>query len=110
MKPALALLVPLGLAVAAGAGALYRLPEERPIELPPAPGVALVSAHCSACHSLDYLTTQPPDMGAAFWAHTVDKMVKVHGADIPADDRATITAWLGATFGGAAGAPPKQGG
>lgn len=110
MKRALALLAPLGLAVAAGAGALYQLPEERPIELPPGPGVELVAAHCSACHSLDYLTTQPPDMGAGFWAHTVDKMVKVHGADIPADDRVAITTWLGATLWGADNPSPSAGG
>jgi mono/diheme cytochrome c family protein len=77
----------------------YRLPEEKPVVLPRGAGVELVEAHCSACHSLDYLTTQPRGKGEAFWAHNVEKMIDTHGAEIPDDDRKVIVAYLGRTFG-----------
>jgi len=108
VRRGLAALLSVGLTVAVAAS-LYDLPAERPVELSPGPGVALVSAHCSACHSLDYLTTQPPAMGTAFWADNVAKMVDVHGAEIPEGDRAVIIAYLGRVFGGADAAPPTEG-
>jgi mono/diheme cytochrome c family protein len=45
----------LGAMAAALAAQAYTLPEEKPITLPRGAGVELVEAHCSACHSLDYL-------------------------------------------------------
>lgn len=81
------------------AAAAYSLPPERPVTLPPGPGVELVQAHCSACHSLDYVTTQPRGKGARFWADNVEKMIDTHGAEIPPEDAKAITAYLGRTFG-----------
>lgn len=77
----------------------FTLPAEKPITLPKGPGVELVEAHCSACHSLDYLTTQPRGKGEAFWAHNVEKMIDTHGAEIPEGDAKVIVAYLGRTFG-----------
>jgi mono/diheme cytochrome c family protein len=77
----------------------FSLPDEKPVELPPGAGVELVQAHCSACHSLDYVTTQPPGKGAKFWADNVAKMIDTHGAEIPEDDAKVIVAYLGRTFG-----------
>jgi cytochrome c5 len=90
--------IALGLASVVAAQA-YRLPEETPIPLPKGAGVELVEAHCSACHSLDYLTTQPRGKGEAFWAHNVAKMIDTHGAEIPESDVKVIVAYLGRTFG-----------
>jgi cytochrome c5 len=89
----------LGAMAAALAAQAYTLPEEKPITLPRGAGVELVEAHCSACHSLDYLTTQPRGKGEAFWAHNVAKMIDTHGAEIPEDDAKVIVDYLGRTFG-----------
>ena len=77
----------------------YKLPAETPVVLPRGAGVELVEAHCSACHSLDYLTTQPRGKGEKFWADNVAKMIDTHGAEIPEDDAKAIVAYLGRTFG-----------
>ena len=88
----------LGLAFVVGSQA-YKRPAETPVALPKGAGVELVEAHCSACHSLDYLTTQPRGKGEKFWADNVAKMIDTHGAEIPDDDRKVIVAYLGRTFG-----------
>jgi mono/diheme cytochrome c family protein len=75
------------------------LPAEKPVVLPRGAGVELVEAHCSACHSLDYVTTQPRGKGERFWADSVEKMIDTHGAEIPEGDRKVIVAYLGRTFG-----------
>jgi cytochrome c5 len=88
----------VGLASVVAAQA-YRLPDEKSVALPRGAGVELVEAHCSACHSLDYITTQPRGKGEEFWAHNVAKMIDTHGAEIPEDDAKVIVAYLGRTFG-----------
>jgi sulfite dehydrogenase (cytochrome) subunit B len=53
---------------------------------------------CTACHSRDYMTTQPPHKGKEFWAAEVTKMVTVYGAPIPEPDRAVIAEYLAAVY------------
>lgn len=67
----------------------FVMPEETtPSELADE-GALLVVSTCSACHSLEYITTQPRGMGEKFWHDSVSKMVKVYGAPIePADAEA----------------------
>ncbi len=77
----------------------YALPQERPVELPPGPGVELVQSQCSACHSLDYLQTQPRGKGAQFWRDSVTKMIGVYGAPISPEDADRIAAYLAQTYG-----------
>ena len=60
-------------------------------------GRELVESFCVACHSLRYLTTQPP-LPAKQWAATVDKMVQAYGAVVPDEARAQIVAYLQAHF------------
>ena len=62
-------------AVAAAAPAIvgpltYQLPEET-AAFKPGPGVESAQAYCGACHSADYVSTQPPQTGKAFWATEV---------------------------------------
>lgn len=104
-------LIPASLAAAAlliGAGAVqakpYALPAEKQVTLPAGPGADLTAATCSACHSLDYLVTQPRGKGEQFWKDSVTKMVNVYGAPIAKDDAAAIAAYLGTTYG-----PPSKG-
>jgi len=81
-------------AVAAAAARPYALAADEPQLGPAGPDAELVAAHCAACHSLDYILTQPPGKGAAFWQAEVTKMVGVYGAPVPPAEAARISAWL----------------
>lgn len=77
----------------------YQLPEETvPAALSDAGAEAVVN-NCSACHSLEYITTQPPGMGEKFWHDEVTKMVKVYGAPIEPDQAEAIAKILADRFG-----------
>ena len=59
------------------------------IELPPetgsfkpAAGVEIANAQCLVCHSVEYVTTQPP-FPRTFWAASVKKMREKYDAQIP---------------------------
>ena len=69
-----------------------------PAELTDAGGEVVV-AHCSACHSLDYVTTQPRGKGAQFWRDSVAKMVTVYGAPLAPADAEAVAAVLARKFG-----------
>ena len=75
---------------------VYQLPPET-AELKPGPSVE-TAAVCQACHSADYIATQPPGKGKAFWQAEVQKMIKVYKAPIGEDDAATIANYLAATY------------
>jgi cytochrome c5 len=77
----------------------FVMPEETtPPELADA-GADLVVSTCAACHSLEYITTQPRDMGDTFWQDQVTKMVKVYGAPIDPADADAIARTLADRFG-----------
>jgi mono/diheme cytochrome c family protein len=96
--PLLLLAAGFALAGAARPGS-YALPDEPAIALPPGDGADLATATCSACHSLDYVTTQPRGKGAQFWKDSVAKMVTVYGAPIPPAEAERIAAYLAASYG-----------
>ena len=75
---------------------VYQLPPET-AELKPGPGVE-TAAVCQACHSADYIGTQPSRKGKAFWQAEVQKMIKVYRAPIGEDDAAIIANYLAATY------------
>jgi hypothetical protein len=64
----------------------YKLPEDT-ATFKPGPNVETVQNNCTACHSADYIKTQPqgPKFKKDFWQAEVTKMIKVYGA--PIDDR-----------------------
>ena len=93
--PPLVLLLSLASAAIA-APLVYRLPDET-AGLKPDPGVE-AAAVCEACHSADYITTQPPKEGKAFWQAEVQKMIKVYKAPIAESDAAIIVDYLAATY------------
>ena len=77
----------------------YQLPEEAiPAELADA-GAEIVVNNCTACHSLEYVTTQPRGMGEKFWHDEVTKMVKVYGAPVAPADAEAIARLLAERFG-----------
>ncbi len=75
----------------------YVLPEET-ATLRDGPGRETAQNVCGACHSLDYITTQPLQKGRAFWEGAVKKMVKTYHAPIGDADAQKIIDYLTATY------------
>jgi len=66
--------------------------------LKPGNGQEQAQSNCAACHSLDYISTQPPGKGATFWDAEVKKMVQVYGAPLQEADAKAIAAYLAKTY------------
>ena len=73
------------------------LPKEIP-SYPPGKGSALFSGHCLACHSAEYISTQPK-MPRKFWEGMVLKMKDKFGAPIPDASVQELTDYLTTHFG-----------
>lgn len=93
--PALA----LGLAcLAPAAQALeIKLPQETATLHPGTGAGAQHAALCLMCHSVDYVSSQPP-MPLGFWDAEVKKMVGTYGAPIPADQVPLIVDYLNQAY------------
>ena len=89
----------LGLYSAAAAPVDYKLPEET-AAYKPGPNLDVVKNNCSACHSADYVNTQPrgPKFKKDFWQAEVTKMIKVYGAPIDDADVGRIVDYLTANY------------
>ena len=92
-------------AAAAAAGAMaapitYTPPPET-ARLAPGPNADLAQGFCGACHSVDYITTQPRRLAqpSLFWTNEVNKMKKAYGATVDDDNSQKIIAYLVATYG-----------
>ena len=66
-------------------------------DLAPGDGSQEVRIYCSICHSLSYITMQPP-LPAATWGAEVNKMNKTFGAAIPDDSTQKIVLYLQAHY------------
>ena len=96
------LAVSLGLAAWVGSALAapvnYKTPDEV-AAFKPGPGLEIVKGNCSACHSADYIKTQPPMKDRkGFWQAEVTKMIKVYGAPIDDADVSKIVDYLAATY------------
>jgi mono/diheme cytochrome c family protein len=89
----------LSLASVAAAPVSYTLPEETSA-FKPGPNLDVVKNNCAACHSADYVQTQPrgPKFKKDFWQAEVTKMIKVYGAPIDDADVPKIVDYLAATY------------
>jgi cytochrome c5 len=86
------------LGAAAAAPVSYRLPEET-AAFKPGPNLDVVKNNCTACHSADYVNTQPLMKNRKdFWQAEVTKMIKVYGAPIDQADVGKIVDYLAATY------------
>jgi sulfite dehydrogenase (cytochrome) subunit B len=92
-------LAALGLGSANAAPVSYTLPEET-AALKPGPNLEAAQNNCTACHSADYIQTQPrgPKFKKDFWQAEVTKMIKVYGAPIEDADVPKIVEYLTATY------------
>ena len=86
----------LALSVAVNAKPLtYVLPDET-AAFKPGPNLETVQGNCGACHSADYILTQPqgPAFKKAFWEAEVTKMIKIYAAPIDGADVPKIVDYL----------------
>jgi mono/diheme cytochrome c family protein len=77
----------------------YTLPEETAV-FKPGPNLEAAQNNCSACHSADYINSQPRGQKPRkdFWQAEVTKMIKVYGAPIDDADVGKIVDYLAATY------------
>lgn len=77
----------------------FELPADT-TQFKPGPHLDVVQGNCGACHSADYVQTQPtgPKFKKDFWQAEVTKMIKVYGAPIEDGDVGKIVDYLAATY------------
>jgi mono/diheme cytochrome c family protein len=77
----------------------YKLPDET-AAFKPGPNLEVVQNNCTACHSADYIASQPrgPNYKTDFWKAEVTKMIKNYGAPIDEADVPRIVEYLAATY------------
>ena len=63
----------------------------------PGKGVELAQALCTNCHSVDYVSTQPP-MPRKFWDGVLKKMKEKYAAPLP-DDMTLLADYLTREYG-----------
>lgn len=74
----------------------WRLPTNQ-VSLKDAPGVELIQANCVLCHSLDYVSSQPP-LTRAQWTAGVEKMRVRFGAPLTTNQIPALVAYLEANY------------
>jgi len=91
--------VSLALLSAQAAPISYKLPEET-AAFKPGANLDVVRNNCLACHSADYVKTQPrgEKFRKDFWQAEVTKMIKVYGAPIGEADVGKIVDYLTANY------------
>jgi sulfite dehydrogenase (cytochrome) subunit B len=96
---ALAAVAVLNPGAANAAPVTYTLPDET-AAFKPGPNLDVVQNNCTACHSADYINTQPRGLKFKkdFWQAEVTKMIKVYGAPIDDADVGKIVDYLAATY------------
>jgi len=99
LLPALAAIAALGAGAATAAPLNYAVPEET-AAFKPGPNLDVVQNNCTACHSADYIMTQPrgEKFKRDFWQAEVTKMIKVYGAPIDEADVGKIVDYLASTY------------
>jgi len=96
---ALAIVTGLGFVAAHAAPVAFTLPDET-AAFKPGDNLDVVKNNCTACHSADYIATQPrgEKFKKDFWAAEVTKMIKVYGAPIEEADVGKIVDYLTANY------------
>jgi mono/diheme cytochrome c family protein len=96
---ALAIVTGLGIAAVHAAPVSFTLPDET-AAFKPGANLDVVQNNCTACHSADYIQTQP--RGAKFkkdfWQAEVTKMIKTYGAPIEDADVSKIVDYLSENY------------
>jgi mono/diheme cytochrome c family protein len=95
----LAIVAGFGFAAVHAAPVVYAVPDET-AAFKPGANLDTVRNNCTACHSADYIKTQPrgDKFKKDFWAAEVTKMIKVYGAPIEDADVGKIVDYLTANY------------
>ena len=95
----LAVVTGLGFATVHAAPVAYTVPDET-AAFKPGANLEVVQNNCTACHSADYIQTQPrgEKFKKDFWAAEVTKMIKVYGAPIEDADVGKIVDYLSTNY------------
>jgi mono/diheme cytochrome c family protein len=72
--------------------------DEKQVQLTQAPELDKVEAHCSGCHSLDYVQMNSRFLSAAGWEAEIAKMINAFGAQIDHADAKTIADYLNENY------------
>ena len=64
----------------------------------PGPGAEFANGQCLVCHSVEYVTTQPP-FPRTFWSAEVKKMQQTYGAQVPAEQIEPLIDYLTRNYG-----------
>jgi sulfite dehydrogenase (cytochrome) subunit B len=77
----------------------YTLPDET-AAFAPGPNLEAAQLNCTACHSADYIKTQPRGAKSKsdFWRAEVTKMINAYGAPIASGDVDKIVDYLSQTY------------
>ena len=75
------------------------LADESQVVLKDAPGKQLVQGNCVMCHSLDYIQMNSVFLDRKGWEASVNKMIKVMGAPIRAEDVPGLVDYLTKSYG-----------
>ena len=96
---ALAIVTGSGFATVHATPVVFTLPDET-ATFKPGANLDVVKNNCTACHSADYIQTQPhgEKFKKDFWAAEVTKMIKVYGAPIEDADVGKIVDYLTANY------------
>ena len=85
-------------AIGSPSGVFHQLSDET-AAFKPGPNLEVVKNNCTACHSADYIGTQPRmEKKREFWQAEVTKMIKSYGAPIDDADIPKIVDYLAATY------------
>jgi len=96
--PLLAITLAAVMGPALAASINYKTPDEV-AAFKPSPNLDVVQGNCTACHSSDYIATQPPMKDKkGFWQAEVTKMIKIYGAPIDDADVGKIVDYLATTY------------
>lgn len=86
-------------AAQAGAAPLtVELPQET-AAFKPGPGSEIANVQCLICHSVEYISTQPPTSARGYWKATVEKMKHKFGASIPDEQIVPLVDYLVSNYG-----------
>lgn len=92
-----------GLGTQASALEITLPPETAALKPSTLPGYQKALQNCTACHSAQYMQTQPAS-SHAWWTAEVSKMKHVYGAPIADADMSAIAEYMFATYGSGKGA------
>ena len=65
------------------------------------PGYTIASQKCLICHSVDYISFQPPGMTEKQWTAEMTKMQHLYGAPIDDQEIKLLAAYLATAYGDA---------